>query len=89
MKRQGKSGAVRARRKAPRASKSGNSSSAKAIEIVALVEAISSDLGVGNGVHLGRGIARLLTDAYQQRGGTIPRWVEQLVSHYSDHNRES
>jgi hypothetical protein len=94
VKRQGRSGAARARRNAPRAtktgnSKSGNSRSAKTIEIVGLVEAISSDLGVGDGVYLGRGIARLLVDAYRQRRGTIPKWVEQVVRHYFDHSRES
>lgn len=80
MKRQGKTPQGK-KRVAPR--------SPKTVEIVGLVEAISSDLGSGNGVYLGQGIARLLADVYRQRRGAIPAWVKQLATHYTDRERES
>lgn len=88
MKRQGKRGATRARRK-PRGRARAAARSPKAIEIVGLVEAISGDFGTGNGVHLGRGIARLLADVYKERRGTTPAWVRALVAHYAETRRES
>jgi hypothetical protein len=62
--------------------------SPKASEIVALVEQLSSGLGTPDGVVLGRGLARLLADAYQARGRSVPTWVEQLTAYYGN-NRKS
>jgi len=62
--------------------------SRKASEIVALVEQLSSGLGSHDGVVLGRGLARLLADAYQARGRATPAWVEQLTAYYGI-NRKS
>jgi hypothetical protein len=47
-----------------------------------LVEQLSSGLGSHDGVVLGRGLSRLLADAYQARGRSIPPWVEQLTVYY-------
>jgi hypothetical protein len=58
--------------------------SRKASEIVALVEQLSSGLGSHDGVVLGRGLSRLLADAYQARGRSIPPWVEQLTAYYGN-----
>ncbi len=52
------------------------------------MEAITSDLGTGNGVYLGGGIARLLSEKYRQRG-TVPAWVEELIAHYAERAREA
>ncbi len=57
-------------------------SSPKAAEIVSLVEALSSGLGTRDGVVVGRGLARLLTDAYEARGRSVPAWVVQLTDYY-------
>jgi hypothetical protein len=46
-------------------------------------------MGKGNGVHLGSGIARLLAEAYELRGGPIPLWVRQLVAHYAQRRSQS
>lgn len=70
--------------KAPRAKKRVAPRSPKAVEIVGLVEAISSDLGSGNGLYLGRGIARLLAAVYRERRGVVPSWVKQLAEHYPE-----
>jgi hypothetical protein len=59
--------------------------SRKASEIVALVEQLSSGLGSHDGVVVGRGLSRLLADAYQARGRSIPPWVEQLTAYYRNH----
>ena len=80
MKRQGKSGARRARRP-PR--------SPKAVAIISLIEAISADGGLGDGVVLGKGVARPLRDVYKQHRGTTPAWVTQLVTHYTGTSRKS
>ncbi|HVH11122.1 MAG TPA: hypothetical protein VM736_15105 [Gemmatimonadales bacterium] len=88
MKRRGKRGAARARRNPPAATKRAGPRSPKAIEIVGLVEALSADLGVGNGLYLGSGIARLLAETYEQRRGAIPPWVQQLVAHYAGRSHE-
>ena len=61
--------------------------SRKASQIVALVEQLSSGLGSHDGVVLGKGLSRLLADAYQARGRSIPAWVEQLTAYYV--NRKS
>ena len=57
-------------------------SSPKAAEIVCLVEELSSGLGTRDGVIVGRGLARLLTDAYEVRGRSVPAWVVQLTDYY-------
>ena len=57
-------------------------SSPKAAEIVSLVEALSSGLGTRDGVVVGRGLVRLLTDAYEARGRSVPTWVVQLTDYY-------
>jgi hypothetical protein len=85
----GKRGAARARRASARPTKRAGPRAAKALEIVGLVEAISADMGKGNGVHLGSGIARLLAEAYELRGGPIPLWVRQLVAHYAQRRSQS
>jgi len=59
--------------------------SRKASEIVALVEQLSSGLGSHDGVVLGRGLARLLAEAYETRGRSVPAWVEQLMAYYGNH----
>ncbi|HZI23040.1 MAG TPA: hypothetical protein VFD76_11000 [Gemmatimonadales bacterium] len=87
MKRQGNRRATPAPRK-PRTTKRSPPLSAKALEIVALVEAISADCGVRNGVVLGRGIARLLAETYG-RNGKQPAWVRDIVAHYIGKPRES
>jgi hypothetical protein len=68
------SGRARTKRRPP---------SPKAAHIVGLVHALSGDFGAKDGVYLGRGIARLLATAYEQRRGTMPRWVKHLVTHYA------
>lgn len=81
MKRRPKSGAGRAAKpEGPR--------SPKAVEIVALVEALSGDVGSRNGVHLGTGIARLLARVYSRRG-PAPPWVKDVIAYYSNGGRES
>ena len=57
-------------------------SSPKAAEIVSLVEELSSGLGTRDGVVVGRGLVRLLTDAYEARGRSVPTWVVQLTDYY-------
>ena len=57
-------------------------SSPKAAEIVSLVEDLSSGLGTPDGVVVGRGLARLLADAYEARGRSVPAWVVQLSDYY-------
>jgi hypothetical protein len=61
--------------------------SRKASEIVALVEQLSSGLGSHDGVVLGKGLSRLLADAYQARGRSIPAWVEQLTAYYVNNRK--
>ncbi len=56
--------------------------SPKAAEIVSLVEDLSSGLGTRDGVVVGRGLARLLADAYGARGRSVPDWVVQLTAYY-------
>jgi hypothetical protein len=88
VKRRPKSGVTRSQRKRARAAEAEGPRSAKAVEIVALVEALSGDVGTKNGVHLGKGIARLLAKVYDRRGRT-PVWVRELVAHYTGKARES
>jgi len=57
-------------------------SSPKAAEIVSLVEDLSSGLGTRDGVVVGRGLARLLAEAYEARGRSVPAWVVQLRDYY-------
>ncbi len=57
-------------------------SSPKAAEIVALVEQLSAGLGAHDGVVVGRGLARLLADAYGARDRPLPAWVKQLIAYY-------
>jgi len=64
----------------PRATK--HASHPKVVEIVRLVEALSEGLGSHDGVVVGRGIARLLLDAYRERERPVPRWVRDLAAHY-------
>ena len=87
MKRQGRR-AARKPRKHSRGTKRPRPASPKTLEIVGLVEAISSDFGAGNGVYLGSGIARLLAEKYRQRG-RVPAWVEELIAHYAERAREA
>jgi hypothetical protein len=61
--------------------------SAKAAEIVRLVEALSTGVGSHDGVVLGRGIAELLRDAYRERQGSVPRWVRDLIAYYAREKR--
>ncbi|HEY6157493.1 MAG TPA: hypothetical protein VIV88_08550 [Gemmatimonadales bacterium] len=68
--------AKQARAKRPR--------SRKASGIVALVEQLSSGLGTPDGAVLGRGLARLLADAYQARGRSLPAWVAELTAYYGN-----
>jgi len=58
--------------------------SRKASGIVALVEQLSSGLGSHDGVVVGRGLARLLAEAYATRGRSVPAWVEQLMAYYGN-----
>ena len=58
--------------------------SRKASEIVALVEQLSSGLGSHDGVVLGRGLSRLLADAYAARGRSVPTWVKDLTAFYGN-----
>lgn len=57
--------------------------SRKVAQITGLVEALSAGFGVGDGVFLGRNIARLIADAYKERGRSVPRWVGQLIAYYA------
>jgi hypothetical protein len=81
VKRRGKSGAKRDGRKGPRTT--------KAVQIVKLVQALSPSLGSSDGVYLGRGIARLLADAYAKRPGAMPRWARELIAYYSSSTKAS
>ncbi len=81
-------GPVKRRNKGGRATQRATPRSPKALEITRLVEALSGDIGAHDGVHLGKGIARLLADAYRRRG-TVPPWVAQLVVHYRGPNHDS
>jgi hypothetical protein len=56
--------------------------SPKVAEIVRLVHILTSDIGSGDGVVVGRGVARLLESAYRERGRPLPRWVKQLAGHF-------
>ena len=58
--------------------------SRKASEIVALIQQLSSGLGAPDGVILGQGLSRLLTDAYAARGRSVPAWVKELTAFYRD-----
>ena len=58
--------------------------SRKASEIVALIQQLSSGLGAPDGVILGQGLSRLLTDAYAARGRSVPPWVKQLTAFYGN-----
>ena len=58
--------------------------SRKASEIVALIQQLSSGLGAPDGVILGQGLSRLLTDAYAARGRSVPARVKQLTAYYRD-----
>lgn len=84
-----RAGAKQLRRKRPRATKGRGPRSPKAAHIIGLVEALSAGLGSHDGVHLGRGIARLLADSYGQRRGTVPPWVQDLIAHYAGTDRGS
>jgi hypothetical protein len=64
-------------------------SSHKAAEIVTLVEELSAGLGTRDGVVMGRGLARLLQEAYQARRRPVPAWVEQLIAYYHPSGRPS
>lgn len=83
VKRTPKSDLTQSRRNRARTDNGGGPRSAKAVEIIALVEALSGDLGARNGQHLGAGLARLLADVYNRRGPT-PAWVKELAAHYTD-----
>jgi hypothetical protein len=61
--------------------------SRKASAIVALVEQLSSGLGTPDGAVLGGGLARLLTDAYQARGRSLPAWVAELTAYYGNNRK--
>jgi len=82
-------GAKQVRRKRPRATKGRGPRSAKAAQIIALVEALSAGLGSHDGVYLGRGIARLVADSFTQRRGTVPPWTQELIAHYAGTDRGS
>ena len=58
--------------------------SRQASEIVSLIQQLSSGLGAPDGVILGQGLSRLLTDAYAARGRSVPVWVKQLAAFYGD-----
>jgi hypothetical protein len=88
VKRWPKSGVTRSQHKRARAAKAGGPRSTKALEIVALVEALSGDFGTKNGVAMGKGIAQLLAKAHDRRGRT-PVWVRELVAYYTGKARES
>ena len=77
------------RTSAPRPSATQHASHPKVVEIVRLVEALSDSLGSHDGVLIGRGIARLLVDAYGERPQPMPRWVRELVAHYAPAKRKS
>ena len=57
--------------------------SPKAVEIVRLVDALSTSHGSHDGIVVGRGIGSLLRDAYSGRGKAIPRWVRELMAYYA------
>jgi len=86
---------ARSREKAARSARPGPAkrpamlSSPKAAEIVALVEDLSSGLGTRDGVVVGRGLARLLADAYGARARPVPAWVKQLIAYYRPSGRPS
>lgn len=65
------------------ATKRTKATSPKVSEIVDLVHALSSDLGSTDGVVVGRGIAQLLAQAYEDQALPVPRWVKQLAAHYA------
>jgi len=49
-----------------------------------LIQQLSSGLGAPDGVILGQGLSRLLTDAYAARGRSVPTWVKQLTAFYGN-----
>ncbi len=61
--------------------------SPKTAEIVRLVEALTTGVGLHDGVVLGHGIADLLRDAYRGRQGSVPRWVRELIVYYAREKR--
>lgn len=71
----------------PATRRSPKTQSPKAVEIVRLVEALSTGVGSHDGVVLGRGIADLLRDAYRERQGSVPRWVRELIVYYAREKR--
>ena len=82
--------AKRARSARPEAAKRPvTPSSPKAAEIVSLVEELSSGLGTRDGVVVGRGLARLLADAYEARGRSVPDWVADLTDYYRRRRTQS
>jgi len=54
----------------------------KAAHVVCLVDALGNGLGPERTAAVGRRIARLIADAYAERG-RVPRWVGELVAHYA------
>jgi hypothetical protein len=64
-------------------------SSPKAADIVTLVEELSAGLGTRDGVVVGRGLARILEEAYRVRRRPVPAWVEQLIAYYRPSGRPS
>ena len=87
MKRTGTQATRRTSASRPPATK--HASHPKVAQIVRLVEALSDSLGSHDGVLIGRGIARLLVDAYDERPQPMPRWVRELVAHYAPAKRKS
>jgi len=82
--------AKRARSARPEAAKRPvTRASPKAAEIVSLVEGLSSGLGTRDGVVVGRGLARLLADAYEARGRSVPDWVAELTDYYRPRGTQS
>ena len=77
----------RVKRTGTRASGNTKTLSPKAVEIVRLVAALSTGHGSHDGVVVGRGIADLLREAYEARGRSVPRWVEELRVHYAREKR--
>jgi len=63
--------------------------SPKAAAIIALVEGLTTGIDGPDGAFLGRKICRLLEEAYEGRGRRAPRWVEQLITHYTGKSRAS
>ena len=56
-------------------------------QFVRLLNELAGDLSPTQAVHLGRHLAGLLVESYEERRLTPPRWVRELVRYYRPADR--